>query len=420
MKKFSLIGSVQLTSVTYVLTSFAGVILYLMIYSLFDISTIGKFSIYQTMIFFGSRIISLGTQFSLMKHNSQNFNERVNLSYLLSTIFIISTFFVLNISLYQIPIFRKLALQVPYIDIAADVSFAILLFAINGLFKTFFNSYKDFLFYNTSYISRTLFSILFVYIYYLNEFSQFYLIFVLTELCLFFINILLVVIRFKMYFIKDFKSICSQHIDFIKNSFISSFLTEISFRVDIYCVAVFLGEYYAGIYALIAVIGEGFQGLLYMVRNIVTPNINIEFLTKNSDDFQKFIKKIFKTINAIAFTSSLLLLAFILLLSNNIPIINELGFDGKRSVGIILIGFSFLSIFKAFESILLQVGLQGLHTICLLILVLSNISLNIAFLNAGVVGVALATVLSHLIFYMSIFFYVNQKFQFNFFKKIIY
>lgn len=420
MKKFSLIGSVQLTSVTYVLTSFAGVILYLMIYSLFDISTIGKFSIYQTMIFFGSRIISLGTQFSLMKHNSQNFNERVNLSYLLSTIFIISTFFVLNISLYQISIFRKLALQVPYIDIAVDVSFAILLFAINGLFKTFFNSYKDFLFYNTSYISRTLFSILFVYVYYLNEFSQFYLIFVLTELSLFFINILLVVIRFKMYFIKDFKSICSQHIDFIKNSFISSFLTEISFRVDIYCVAVFLGEYYAGIYALIAVIGEGFQGLLYMVRNIVTPNINIEFLTKNSDDFQKFIKKIFKTINAIAFTSSLLLLAFILLLSNNIPIIYELGFDGKRSVGIILIGFSFLSIFKAFESILLQVGLQGLHTICLLILVLSNISLNIAFLNAGVVGVALATVLSHLIFYMSIFFYVNQKFQFNFFKKIIY
>ena len=417
MKKFSLIGSVQLTSLTYVLTSFAGVILYLMIYSLFDISTIGKFSIYQTMIFFGSRIISLGTQFSLMKHNSQNFNERVNLSYLLSTIFIISTFFVLNISLYQISFFRKLALQVPYIDIAADVSFAILLFAINGLFKTFFNSYKDFLFYNTSYISRTLFSILFVYIYYLNEFSQFYLIFVLTELSLFFINILLVVIRFKMYFIKDFKSICSQHIDFIKNSFISSFLTEISFRVDIYCVAVFLGEYYAGIYALIAVIGEGFQGLLYMVRNIVTPNINIEFLTKNSDDFQKFIKKIFKTINAIAFTSSLLILAFILLLSNNIPIINELGFDGKRSVGIILIGFSFLSIFKAFESILLQFGLQGLHTICLLILVLSNISLNIAFLNAGVVGVALATVLSHLIFYMSIFFYVNQKFQFNFFKK---
>ena len=117
------------------------------------------------MIFFGSRIISLGTQFSLMKHNSHNFNERVNLNYLLTTIFIISTFFVLNISLYQISIFRRLALQVPYIDIAVDVSFAILLFAINGLFKTFFNSYKDFLFYNTSYISRTLFlSFLFIYI----------------------------------------------------------------------------------------------------------------------------------------------------------------------------------------------------------------------------------------------------------------
>ena len=79
-----------------------------------------------------------------------------------------------------------------------------------------------------------------------------------------------------------------------------------------------------------------------------------------------------------------------------------------------------LSIFKAFESILLQVGLQGLHTIGLLILALSNVSLNIAFLNAGVVGVALATVLSHLIFYMFIFLNVNRKFQFNFFKRIIY
>ena len=128
-----MIGSVQLTSATYVLTSFAGVVLYLMIYSLFDISTIGKFSIYQTMIFFGSRIISLGTQFSLMKHNSQNFNERVNLSYLLTTIFIISVFFVVNVSLYQVSIFKNLVSQIPYIDIAAEVALAILLFAIKKL-----------------------------------------------------------------------------------------------------------------------------------------------------------------------------------------------------------------------------------------------------------------------------------------------
>ena len=419
MKKFSLIDSVKLTSVTYVLTSFAGVALYLMIYSLFDISTIGKFSIYQTIIFFGSRIISLGTPFSLMKYNSQNFNERVNLSYLMTTVLIISTFFVLNILLYKISVFRNLALQIPYIDVAAEVSLAILLFAINGLLKTFFNSYKDFLFYNTSYVSRTLFSILFVYLYYSNVFSEFNQIFVLTELFLFFVNILLVIIRLKMYFIKNFKSIFFQHVNFIKNSFISSFLTEISFRVDIYCVAVFLGEYYAGIYALIAVIGEGFQGLLYMIRNIVTPNINLESLKKNSDDFQKFIKKIFKTTNIISFTTSLSLLGLILLFSNNIPIINELGLNGKRSVGIILIGFSFLSIFKAFESILLQVGLQGLHTIGLIILALFNITLNVTFLNAGVVGVALATVLSHFIFYIFIFYNVYRKFQFNFFKKLI-
>jgi len=414
-----LIDSVKLTSATYVLTSFAGVALYLMIYSLFDISTIGKFSIYQTIIFFGSRIISLGTPFSLMKYNSQNFNERVNLSYLLTTVLIITTFFVLNTLLYQISEFRNLALQIPYIDVAAEVSIAILLFAINGLLKTFFNSYKDFLFYNISYVSRTLFSIMFVYLYYSNVFSEFIQIFVLTELFLFFVNILLVIIRFKMYFIKNLKYIFFQHVNFIKNSFISSFLTEISFRVDIYFVAVFLGEYYAGIYALIAVVGEGFQGLLYMIRNIVTPNINLEFLEKNSDDFQKFIKKIFKTTNIISFTTSVSLLGFILLFSNNIPIINELGLNGKRSVGIILIGFSFLSIFKAFESILLQVGHQGLHTIGLIILALFNIILNVTFLNAGVVGVALATVLSHLIFYIFIFYNVYRKFQFNFLKKLI-
>lgn len=419
MKRFSLIGSVKLTAATYVLTSFAGVALYLMIYSLFDISTIGKFSIYQTMIFFGSRIISLGTPFSLMKYNSQNFSERVNLSYLLTTVLIISTFFALNILLYQISIFRNLALHIPYINVADEVSLAILLFAINGLLKTFFNSYKDFLFFNTSYVSRTLLTILFVYLYYSNVLSEFNQIFVLTELFLFFVNILLVINRIKMYFIKNFKSIFFQNINFVKNSFVSSFLTEISFRVDIYCVAVFLGEYYAGIYALIAVIGEGFQGLLYMIRNIVTPNINLESLKKNSDDFQKFIKKIFKTTNIISFTTCILLLGFILLFSNKIPIINELGLNGKQSVGIILIGFSFLSIFKAFEGILLQVGHQGLHTIGLIILALFNITFNFTFLKAGVVGVALATVLSHFIFYIFIFYNVYRKFQFNFFKKLI-
>ena len=92
MKILNFNNSVKISTATYLVTSLIGLILYIQIFSLFDLNTLGRFSVYQTICFFGSKFISLSTPYSLMKHVSEDDRARVNLNYLISALLIVLFF----------------------------------------------------------------------------------------------------------------------------------------------------------------------------------------------------------------------------------------------------------------------------------------------------------------------------------------
>ena len=51
MKILNFNNSVKISTATYLVTSLIGLILYIQIFSLFDLNTLGRFSVYQTICF---------------------------------------------------------------------------------------------------------------------------------------------------------------------------------------------------------------------------------------------------------------------------------------------------------------------------------------------------------------------------------
>ncbi len=419
MKKLNFEASVLVTALTYFLTSLAGLILFFILYQNFDINVVGRYSIYQAILFFGSKIISLGTQYSLMKFVSHGDEGKVNINYLFSAMLIVTVTFFIAVLLFSFDIINSFFQIIPYINVVIELSITILLYAINYLLKSFFNSYKDFIYYNITFGLRTPLTIITIFLFYYEVLTQFYEIFLYVEIALLLINIFLIFKRRKKYIIQTFNLTLKNQLKYIRSSFLSSFFSEINFKVDVYCVAVLLGEYFAGIYALIAILGDGMLGIIYLIRNVITPSITEENVINGKREFINFARKSLFPSALLTFGTSFLASIVIYFGSQYIELLSVLKNSGFIPSLIILFGLSFLSFFIVFENILLQLNNPGLHTFGLIILTISNISLNIVLIDYELIGITIATIVSFAIYCFYIFYYVNTRFKLNILKALI-
>jgi len=418
MKILNFNNSVKISTGTYLVTSLIGLILYIQIFSLFDLNTLGRFSVYQTICFFGSKFISLSTPYSLMKHVSEADRTRVNLNYLISSLLIVLFFYTTIYVLFSIDIIFTFFQKIPYIEVILLLSATIFLQAANFLIKTFFNSYKDFIHYNISFLLRPSIFVVTIYLFYKEIITDFYLAFFFTELFLIIFNGLLLLSRLKYYYLSSLVGAFFNHLKFMKTSFITSIFSEIYFKIDIYCIAVLFGEYYSGIYALIAVIGEGLSGLIYVIRNNLTPYITNKNINEKSLEIRNHLRSSFKVANLIAFATSFSTLIVVIFGSRKIEILTPLYEEGFEPLVIVLLGFSIMSFFLTLENILLQLGSHGYHAVGLIILTSLNIFLNFALIEYKLVGIVIGTVFSYLIFIIYILIIFKYKFKYSFLSLI--
>ena len=177
-----------------------------------------------------------------------------------------------------------------------------------------------------------------------------------------------------------------------------------------------LGEYFAGIYALIAILGDGMLGIIYLIRNVITPSITEENVTNSRGEFINIARKSLFPSALLTFGTSILASFVIYFGSQYIELLSVLKNSGFIPSLIILFGLSFLSFFIVFENILLQLNNPGLHTFGLIILTVSNISLNIVLIDYELIGITIATIVSFAIYCFYIFYYVNIRFKLNILK----
>ena len=170
-----------------------------------------------------------------MKHVSEDDRARVNLNYLISALLIVLFFYTTVYVLFSIDNIFTFFQKIPYIEVVLLLSTTIFLQAANFLIKTFFNSYKDFIHYNISFLLRPSIFVATIYLFYKEIISDFYLAFFFTELFLIIFNGLLLLSRLKYYYLSSLVEAFFNHLKYMKTSFITSIFTEIYFKIDIYC-----------------------------------------------------------------------------------------------------------------------------------------------------------------------------------------
>ncbi len=191
------------------------------------------------------------------------------------------------------------------------------------------------------------------------------------------------------------------HLKYGKDAFLTSFLSDVNLKIDLITISYILGSKFVGLYSFTSALGEGYIGLLTVVRTISTPKLNE--LLENPKEFKNYRKSIFFISYSIAITAGLSILIMSKFFGSSISFLSDINTYGYTSLLIIIFGFMLISYCFAFEHILLQTGFPKDHTKCLLTLFFVNILLNVILINfIGLNGAALATILSYLIYFLTI------------------
>jgi len=195
------------------------------------------------------------------------------------------------------------------------------------------------------------------------------------------------------------------HAGFGAKSALSGLLMEANLRVDVITIGVFSSDPLVGVYSFAALLIEGFYNLLVVVRNNVNPLLVVWLRDKRPDLLIDFVRRTRIYLYPLTALAGCLLIAVYpsaLTFVSDDPIFR----DGWVPLIILTSGVVLYSGTLPFDSILLQMGNPGTHTLFVAAITATNIGLNVLAIPVlGLVGAALATAVSMVlgILYLNLF-----------------
>lgn len=182
---------------------------------------------------------------------------------------------------------------------------------------------------------------------------------------------------------------------------------DINSRIDIMMLGILCNESIVGLYSFVSVIAEGFVSLLYVFRNNYNPLFS-DLLYKNKlEDLTGHYKKI-KMILPVFFGAA----GFLVVLGYTGVCMLFLDAEYMRSVLAVIItafGFTAMSAYFTCGNLCTLKGHPLVDTIIMLTTIVCNLGLNYIFISLwDIVGAALATALSYLLYMIMMRYFINK------------
>ena len=399
----------SITFFSFVLSGFIGVYIYFVVVKNGSVDLLGIFNMYYLVIFVISQISMYGIHYSILREASISSSPEKDLNILVSGLLII--FLSTCITSSFVGFVNNQVGFILFLDFK-KIIWPIVLLSLNKGIYSFIQGKQEFIklgFVNPLRMGVYLYTLINLNSQGYLEDERFYTIFLNGESAVF---ILQIILCFFIFINKDLKfkkyGYISKHLKYSKKAFLTSFLSDINLRVDLILLSILLGSNSVGLYSYTSSIGEGFIGLINVAKTITTPKLTE--LVKNFETFKEYKIKIFRISNIISLALGSVILLLFKYVSNEIPYLNIYSKKPFISLCVIIIGFSLLSYFFAFEHILLQLGHPKEHSKSLIFLFITNVLLNIVLIKAyGINGAAFATVLSYFLYFCLINYYLRKK-----------
>ncbi len=403
------IKDTSITLASFILSGLLGLYLYFFLIKNGSVDLLGFFNIQYVFIFVIAQLGMYGIHYSILREVSISDNLNKDFNILLSGLFVIflATYTTVNF-------LEFITNQIGFVLLLdfEKIIWPILLLSLNKGIYSFINGAQEFTKLGLVNPFR-----MGVYLYTVIKLNgqgdlyneKLYNVFLNGELSVFFLQIFLC---FFIFTLKDLKlkkyGYISIHLKYSRKAFLTSFLADINLRVDLLILSFLLGNSFVGLYSYTSSIGEGFVGILNVTKTVATPKLTN--LIKNPEAFNEYKIKIFRISNLISLVSGGIILFSFRYLSREISYLNIYNEKAFMSLSIIVIGFSLLSYFFAFEHILLQLNYPKEHSKSLIFLFVTNVLLNFIFIKAfGISGAAIATVVSYFLYFYMINYYLRKK-----------
>ncbi len=379
----------------FIIFSFCGLLIYLLILYYFGVGTLGIFIQVYTFYIIISQVSSLGLHdsaqrsVSILKYKDKRLQETNKISVIHAAI--------INGSLASIVFFlisSKIGIFIGSEQVGIGLkssSYAVFFFTLNKVLLAILNGDRKIRMFSFFQILRStsiLFFILFICV---NQYPSYLLSysFVFSE---FLISILIIYplrISIKSLLIIS-KNKILYHYKFGIKTFFSSFFSEAFIKIDILCISYFMSDKNVGIYSLAALFFEGILQIPTMFRINANPIIAELLYSKNKDKFIKFLKKV--CLSSLVLTS-VFVISFILVFPVFTIFFSPEQISNTRTILIILLsGLVIYSVVLPFDFIFLQAGMPAIQSALNLVSLLINLSLNIFLINMfGLYGAAIAT-----------------------------
>jgi len=217
------------------------------------------------------------------------------------------------------------------------------------------------------------------------------LIFTYTEVLLFFFLVILLRNNILNINLSEIYCWIKRHISFGLRSFVGQIMLEMNTRVDVIMLGLFLSDKVVGVYSFVAMIAEGLIQILSVLSRNVTPVITELCHRGLKQKLELTIKRgKYLSYGGIFIIGILAILSFPFW----IELISSEEFHGDSWVifSILALGVMCTAGYLPFKNILTCAGMPGWHSSMIVILVVTNIILNLLFISFWQeIGAALAT-----------------------------
>lgn len=390
---------------SFALMVFTGVMINVVIGRVYGPEALGTFNLLYAIFIIASQFSTMGLHYSCLKHVAEERDEtqQAIIGYsALACGLAISIFCALFLAVFQDVIGRLFASE----SVANGLFYllpGLVFIALNKIMLWILNGRKQMVALAQANMLRALLitgflvALIFLYVkpYVLAS------IFTLAD------GVLLLFLGFKFFktygFSKNFveKKWGLTHLRFGFKAFWGGVILDTNFRVDIIMLGLLMNEHTVGLYSLTAMIVEGLNNLLFVLRTQLNPVLVVLTREQNHEAIRDLIKK------TAFYLYPVMAGIFILAAIFYTPVLRLVGLDAfilsYTPLLILLIGVGIAAPFIPFYEIFMQAGQSGRYSQFMAYVIVTNIALNACLIplfgmSGAALGTALAFVLSILYF----------------------
>lgn len=388
---------------SFVILAASGIIINLLVTWFRDVAALGVFNLAYAVYIISSQIAVLGLHYSVMRHAALYVDQHHERNKLMYTACLVSVFLGVVAALvtyFIAPFLGELFHSSPTGQAIKYSSLGLLIFPLNKVLMAFLNGLRAMKAYSIIQSLRYLAVMVWVvgvaassYAFEYMTYGFFAAEFITTCTCLAYL------LHKKCFAIK-FQCFCTdwvkKHFTFGGKSLLAGMFVELNSRIDVLLLGVFLSEKMVGIYSFVAMLVDGLYHMIVVVRT----NFNPVLVGVVRDHQFKEAKKLLKTAKTYVYPAagflSICIIGAFWILSHIIMPTKGLE-EGMICLMVLCTCLTFISAFIPFDNLLMSSGLPGFQTIQHLVVIVSNILLNLLLVPIyGINGAAIATGMSYI------------------------